>query len=494
MARKSFNQIVSDMRTYIRSKDSSIDTEVGSVMRDVSIDAPANEIQGIYVENERVSFLHSFFYYDNMTEDELDQLAYNYGLTRNLAVASTGTVWFRRSTPLDDDIVILQGTTVSTTKSAEEDAKDFITTEEKTMLLANASSYFNSDTGYYEIEVSIEAEVSGVDGDVSANAINVITSSVTGIDNCINKVATTGGQDRESNESFSNRGLLALSGNNVGTESGYLSTVLANTYVLDALLVGPGDDLMTRDAGLGGKVDIYISANITNANTYTSVTDTYTYSDLSGGDGATSASNDHIFDNQPVRAIASVVGSSSGTFTPGVDYELQLTETTSTLYGSTQAIDKMHWLLDSPQEGETITITYTYYSLMEELELLVEDNRNVTADVLLKLAIEISINATVVVYADATITEEGEETFRNSVESAISTFLTSNTLGRQIQQSDIVAAIYAVDGVDRVGLPFIALNTPDKTGYETGVNDEIPLTSREYGTAGTIDVNVVRVS
>jgi len=251
---------------------------------------------------------------------------------------------------------------------------------------------------------------------------------------------------------------------------------------------------MTRDAGIGGKVDIYISALLTNSNTYTSHEESYTYTDLSLGSGATDTLNDVILEKQPVRLITSIEGSVSGDFTEGVDYELQITETSNIYYGSTEAVDKIHWLLDSPTEGETITITYYYYSLMEELGVLIEANRTVTADVLVKLAFSVDVNCTVTVYADETITADGETTFNDSIVSAISTYLTSNNLGRTIHQSDIVDAIYSVSGVDRVALPFTTLNAPSKTAYTDSVYDEIVFTEQEYSEAGTIDVNVIRSS
>lgn len=494
MARKSFSEIVSDMIDYIRFKDSTLDTEEGSIIRDVVIEAPADSIEGIYVENEHVSLIHSFLNYQYMSDDELEALAYNYGITRTEAIEASGSVTFRRTSAPTEDILIPQGTIVSTRKTVEEDAINFITTEDVSMLSAIASSYYNSTTGYWEVSASVQAEESGTDGNVSANSITVIASSVNNIDSITNSIAFSNGTAQESNESLADRSLLALTGNNVGTEDGYLSTVKANAYVYDALLVGPGDDLMTRDSGLGGKVDIYISANLTNSNTYTSTTQIYTYTDQSEGSGATDTDNDVTIANQPVRAVASIVGSVYGTFLPDVDYELQTTSTSNVFYGSTSATDKIHWLKDVPTEGETITITYTYYSLMTTLDTAIDNNKPVNADVLVKLATSISINCSVTVYADSTIDESGQSDFEDNVESTISTFLTSNTLGRDIQQSDIVDAIYNISGVDRVALPFSALNATGKTGYTTGVNDNIPLDESEYGIAGTVVCNSVLAS
>ncbi len=497
MAKKSFTQIVTDMINYIKYKDTTIDTEVGSITRDVVVEPVANSVQEIYVENEHVGLIHSLFNWASMSDDELDQLVYNYGITRNSAIEATGTVVFRRNVALTDDILIPQDTIVATKKTIDESAINFITTADEIMYLALSATYYNSLTGYYEISVAVQAEIAGIDGNVASSSILTIQSAIPGINSVINIIATTGGTDEESNEALANRALLALTGNNVGTESGYLSTVLSNAYILDALLIGPGDALMTRDSGLGGKVDIYVVASLTNANTYTSTTYEYTYTDLSGGSGATDAANDKILPLQPVKAITSIVGvlgAVTTTYTQGIDFELQYTSSSSVYKGSTQALDKMHWLLNSPQTGETITITYTYYSIMTILDNLIEANRTVTADILVKLAVEVPINVSLTVYADDTITASGEATFNAAIVSAIATYIETNTLGSVIQQSDIVKAVYAVSGVDRIVLPFTVLNAPSIPAYATGVHDEMVLTSNQYATDDVITVTVIKTT
>jgi uncharacterized phage protein gp47/JayE len=493
MAKKSFTEIVSDMQSYIQSVDSTKDTSVGSVLRDVVIEPPANEIENIYSDNEHIEFLHSLFHYAQMSEDELDRWAYNFGKTRKPAVKSTGTCQFRRNTAPTEDVVIPSGSKVSTKRDADEDSVDFLTTESQTMAVANAASYYNSVTGFYEISVAVEAVDAGTVGNVAGNQITVLTDTITGIDSVNNNAATSGGEEQESNQELSTRVLIALTGNNVGTESGYISTLLEDESVNDAELVGPGDDLMTRDLGLGGKVDIYVNADIDASTSSSAATpQSYVYQDLSGGNGATDSLNDVILASQPVNQITSVVGSVSGTFTQDVDYELQV-DSTSAFAGSTRALDKLHWLKNVPVLGEQITINYTYYSLLAELDALIDANRNVTADVLVKLAVEQIINVTLTVYADSTITDQSQ--FEADIRSAINSYLNSDSLANQIDQSDIVTAITsAVSGVDRVALPFTALNAPNKTGYQTGVNDTIPLTANEYSSAGTITVTGVLAS
>jgi|GEM_PF-2239999 len=493
MAKKTFEEIVADMISYIASVDASKDTSVGSVLRDVVIDPPSNEIEGIYSDNEHISFLHSLFHFAQMSTDELDRWAYNFGITRHPADKATGTVQFRRNTAPTEDVVISSGLKVSTRRDADEDSVDFITTESQTMSASLASTYYNSTTGFWEIDVTVEADVAGTSGNVTTGKITVLTDSINGIDAVNNSAATTGGTAQEANEALATRVLLALTGNNVGTESGYISTLLEDERVNDAELVGPGDDLMTRDSGLGGKVDIYVHANLTASTSFANASpQSYVYNDLSGGNGATDPLNDVILNSQPVKQITSVVGTVSGTFTQDVHYEL-VPDTSSAYAGSSSALDKLHWKTNAPILGEQITINYSYYTLLTELDALIDANRNVTADVLVKLGIDIPVNVTLTVYADSTITDS--DTFKGNCETYINEYLNSQTLANVVEQSDIVNTLYTnVSGVDRTAIPFTALNAPTKSGYETGTNDKITFGSNEYSSAGTITVNPVLTS
>ena len=488
MALKSFDQIVDDMIAYIRTKKPSLDTSVGSVTRDAFIEPPANEMESMYAELEHVSLIHSLFYQEQMSTTELDRLVYNWGLTRNPADTATGVASFRRNSIPTTDIVIPLGTIVTTQKGTITTPVRFQTTEEKTMYVATGASYYNPFTGYYEIDVPVEAIEAGTDGNVSAGAIIVLESSVTGISSVYNITSTTGGTEQEDNASLADRALLSLTGNNVGTADGYETTVRTNEYVNDAIVVGPGDPLMTRDSGLGVKVDIYVQMAMDLLALATQTTQTYTYTDLSGGGGATDPANDKILSKQPVKAIVKVEGTVTSPF-PSSSYELILD--TYVYAHSTSANDKLHWRTNAPTPGEVITITYTYYSIMETLQALIDANRSITADVLVKYGTEVKINYELTVYGDSTITDAAA--FKSAIETAISNYINVNALGQKVEQSDIVAAIYDnVPGTDRIVLPFTRLEAPSKGIY--GVAD-ITLARNEYPRVGSIHtVTVVLAS
>ena len=133
----------------------------------------------------------------------------------------------------------------------------------------------------------------------------------------------------------------------MGTTLGYLNTALATTGTLDAVVIGPGNPLMTRDGtiittapngtitivseGTGGKVDIYVLGNILTQNS-----DSFIYQDKSNDNDPMSPANNWVLGQiasnanltvtqkrvtdiaagtlpfQPVSNLLQVTGSTSG--------------------------------------------------------------------------------------------------------------------------------------------------------------------------------------
>jgi len=491
MAKKTFDEIVQDIRDYILANRPQVNTEEGSVTRDLFIEPPANEIQNIYIENDRIKLIHSLYYQEFMTEDELDMLGFNYNIARKDATESSGTITLYRSAAITQDILIPSGSVFSTQKDVNLNSYSFATAADTTMYAAQSATYYNTTTGYYEIDIDVTSTTTGIETNVGVNTVRVISSGTNDFLGVRNDAVFTGGTDSETNLVYAQRILDALAGNNVGTEYGYKRAVLTSTYVNDAVVIQPGDTLMTRDNGYGGKVDIYIKVDTTNANTYTTATDVFVFADASGGVGASDPSNDYILLERPVKSITSVTGSISGALVAGVDYNF-VPDTTSAYSDSTRSNDKIHFLKTNvPIFGETLTIVYVYYSIVEDVKDIIDTERQkiVTADVLIKLAKKVPVNVAVTVYADDTITDA--TVFQASVQTAIETALNSAVLNNKIEQSDLVNTIYTVDGVDRVNLPFTTLNAPSKAAYTVGPYNQIIFDGNEYSWTGTVTVTVV---
>ncbi len=465
---KTYNEIVSSMKSNLGKLRTDVETTEGTVVADI-FEAIADEIEDVYVDIEHINVLGSFLNWDKMSKEELDDLAFNYGIVRKAAVKSSGYIYFRTATTPTTDIYVPAGLVVTTEPDENLQTINLVTTDDNTLDHTIASSYYNSTSGYYEIAVPIEAVTEGTTGNIGVGMIKVIQGSVSGVQNIYNYSALTNGTDEETNEDLADRCLLAIQGASVGTEAGYIAKVLENVYVYDALVVGPGDTLMIRDNGNGGKIDIYIKVDEASTGVYLAKQIVTIYA----------GEVEYIFDDQPVKSIISIVGSIHGTFSTA---EYTFVKDTGNLKGSNQALDKIVWI-HSPTVGETVTINFNYFNIIETLTTTVEDVRPITADVLVRLANKILIDITATVNADSTITDK--TTFNADVITEIQTYLTYKSLNGKVEQSDIVNEIYNVDGVDSITIP---LTKMAKSG-QSGVAD-IDLTENEYSYPGTITITV----
>src|SRR5258708_7129398 len=87
--------IIQDAITFIASKIPNIFTAVGTVVRDLVIESPAEEFDKVYTELTTTQQLQSLNFAASQTTDQLDAFGDNYGMTRLLGRAATGSVTFR---------------------------------------------------------------------------------------------------------------------------------------------------------------------------------------------------------------------------------------------------------------------------------------------------------------------------------------------------------------------------------------------------------------
>jgi len=483
MAIRTLEEIIQSAIDFIAGKRPNIATYVGTVTRDVVIEAPAQEFEKVYEELESTRQLQSLVYAEEMTEEQLDDLASNYGMSRLAGRAASGTVVFqiRNFSTSSSDVTVPVGTTVSTLASETIQQVSFVTTEEVIFLASEAPSYFNPTTGLYERIATIVAEQEGSGGNVAAGTIVQLVTSTPGIDSVNNTVATTGGQDKESNTDFAERIRQKLSGNSVGTTAGINSLMRENVNTQDSIVVTPNDPEMIRDE-FGGEVDVYILGEI-----LTTTFDIRQY--------LLTASQEFIMQHQPVRSVSSVTGIVSAapyTFVEGVDYDVEFDP--STIYnGSVRLETKIVFRLGMggatmPDDGTNITINYVYNSLIEELqtELDKDENNIVTSDILVKEAEKAEIDVT----ADVTLYPGYNEADAISdIQTAVSEEIDALGLGDSIDRSDIVAAIESVESVDAVDLSTLILA---KNGTPIPSNvQRLTIAKTEYPRARNININSI---
>lgn len=387
---RSQNEIIQSLLEVLRGAQPNLDTKPGTVSRDLCVDSIASQLGRLYQELERISSLQSLRL---AVGSDLDKLAANYGATRKTGAKSSGKALLTFS-ELETDIPVNKSDLVYARNGAS-----FIINTGFVISAASANTYrsiasqYRADldlignTDEFAVELTVQALVSGIQGNISK--YNLISSNITGISHVTNVVSFSGGTQAEDDAAFRSRVLAIFSGANTGTSLGYKNAVLADPSVLDALVIEPGDDLMTRDGtqvyvsesgtrtiiseGTGGKVDVLIFGTRLQENV-----ESYIYLDRSNTGDPTNPANAYVLGqipddagktitrkrldnitsktlpNQPINNILSVSGSISGSnFIPKSVDELgrvtgnyELVKDTGAYAGSAWGFDKLNWVSD----------------------------------------------------------------------------------------------------------------------------------------------------
>ena len=387
---KSNNDIVLSLLEFLRSAQPELDTKPGTVSRDLIIDGPSIQLSRLYEEIARVSSKQSLRLAIGI---DLDRLSSNFGGTRERGTKASGPALLTFST-LEADISVNKGDIVTARNGAS-----FIVTTGLVISPVFANSFravaaqnradldFVGITDKFAAEILVESSISGIQGNISK--FTLANAAIAGVSNVTNVQPFGGGAPTEDDAAFRSRILGIFSGANTGTALGYKNAVLIDPAVLDAIVIEPGDTLMTRDGtqtieddngntiilsnGTGGKVDIYIFGS-----RLLEIIDSFIYRDLSNTGDPTNSDNDFVLgqisqdegktvtqkriDNlatgilpsQPVNNIVQVTGSISGsnfiektTDSLGrVSGNFELLKDTGEFAGSPWGFDKLHFISD----------------------------------------------------------------------------------------------------------------------------------------------------
>ena len=385
---KSTNEIILNLIDFFNTAQPNLDLKPGTVARDLIVDAPASVAALIYDDLGKISNLQSLRL---VSGSDLDKLAQNYGVTRKTSTKSTGTGLLTFAS-IPATIAINAGSLITSTSGSTFTVLNGISVDP-----ANANFYKSIATKYqnslgflnitdqYAVEVTVQATTAGSAGNISQYSLN--QTSIAGVSNVTNTFPFVGGTDQENDSTFRNRILAIFSGSNIGTALGYKNLVLSNSSVQDAVVIGPGDPLMTRDGtqvvknadgsytiiseGTGGKLDIVILGT-----TLAQFIHTYIYIDQSNTNDPTSTANivvlgqipadanktvtqkriddiaNGILPAQPVETILQVTGSRSGSnYIPKTTDSLgrvsgnyELIKDTGVYGGSPWGFDKFHFI------------------------------------------------------------------------------------------------------------------------------------------------------
>ena len=387
---RSIDELILNAVDFYKTTIPDMDTKPGTVARDLFVDGPSTQLKGVYDELARFRNAQSLRL---ALGTDLDKMAANFGAVRRQGAVSSGTVLFTFN-EIEADISINIGDTVVANNGAS-----FRVTQAVSVSPVNINQYrsiaskFRSDLDFvgisdnYAVEVLVEASSTGVLGNISRYSI--ITSTTPGVSNVTNSAPFSGGAAAETDQVFRNRVLSIFGGANTGTALGYKNTILNDNQVIDAIVIEPGDDLMTRDGtvvnvaedgtrtivseGTGGKVDIYVQGV-----RFVEILDSFIYRDQSNRNDPTDSSNDFVLGqiegdenktvsrkrienlengvlpDQPVNNVVEVAGSTSGanfieksvSNIGVVSGNYELIRDTGAFGGSPWGFDSLHWIDD----------------------------------------------------------------------------------------------------------------------------------------------------
>jgi hypothetical protein len=401
----------------------------------------------------------------------LDNICSNYGIFRFAATNATGQVLMGRNELLDNDKTIVAGTTLKTL-----DGKEY-TIDTTTVMSAPGASYYSVTYRRYLIPFNITASDIGTAGNTVSNTITTIVGSISGINYVTNPASISNGQDAETNDQLISRLRTILSGNNFGTVDGYRNLIMNNFRdVKDVIVIPPGDSLMLRDNGSGGMVDIYVLVE----NPSISVTSTFSgfnkFDDGSGYSGV-------LLPLEPVDSNITPAMPATGVFVPD----------TGTLEGS---YAEQSYVSFPTQPSKPFDITYNYFKIIPDIQNFLNlsancilgntilQNNAVENIALVKSAIKRLINISVKI---AILPGFDSATVILACQTAINDYVSALGLNANLPQSDIVAVLENVPGVDFVDLPFSIYNFINGTVNE--VDDIVPA-KNEYLRINSLQINV----
>lgn len=361
---KTKSALISDLISYIRSRQPKADITPGSIMRDLLVESPAELIYNSQVLAEFISKLNNFrdLYellrdqtykaqvasglgidltnVETIISDTISNYAANFAMIRKAGQKATTVVTFSSATRPTAGFTIPAGTAIQTVSVSN--ALIFKTTADAIMPSSPPSTYVNPENGQWEVQVSAEAEAEGPQYNVAANTLTSFKetgAAPTGV-TVTNRVSALGGLNQETDAELLDRISYAYRGNFSGTPASILSAVLGLNYIGDAEIVYQLNDVdRIREASY--EVDIWVSTfNRTAATTEVAM----------GGDPYIR------IPNAPVQAVTQVVdldAISPYVFTPNM-YRFEQ-DASSTYRYSVNALDKITFTEITPIRSITGT-------------------------------------------------------------------------------------------------------------------------------------------
>lgn len=455
-------QIQQELLNSIVAKRPDVDMSEGEILHDIVVVAPsaimAEQASNLDKLNTNLSLLDADY-------NALSNTAQNLGLVPKQATPSYGVVSFYRSTAPTSDIVIPINTRVAVVSNGVIIAA-YTTTMQRTMYFGQANSYLQTtgNVTRYAIDIPIQSESTGANTSTGVGTITSLLTSIPGIVGCYNNIAVSGGYDAESIDDLRLRIAARYLGSSEGNSMSFINLFGDISEVSDIVVQG-GVNSARQEFGA---IDIYVKGQRVKQ-----------YSEVFEKTGL--IFSPCYLTKQPLM-IDSVVNVLSTVNVATTDYTIS--RDALEYGGSTRGLDNVQ--ITNPSISVAY-LTYTYNSLIEDLQKIVDDIDLLNTSVLVFQATPITVNITISV---AVLNGFDVSIVTDDIENAVIAFFSQSNIGQEIQQADIARVILEVPGVDDVTLPFTLLEGEyaDGTKLAASVINNLSIPNKYYATLGTLTI------
>ena len=418
---KDFTQLRTELKVNLVALQPDATDMDGSVAVNLFADLPATSLANLYGSIQRVSLIQSLNNITSFQGTELADYGANFSQTLGGPKFAVGFATFSAPNIVSVPTVVPSGSSISTLSTTAQTAISFVTTQPGTIYAGQAS-----------VTVPIQAVNAGSSGNVGPGAISIQNTPIVGVSKVSNGNPTAGGLDNQSAADFAAQLKDLFLANDSTTFKGIrrLAKILPN--VIDALVVGAGDPLLTRAQGAGGYVDLYIQAEANISATQTDPSVAYTLG------------VPVVLGVQPVLSITSVVDVTTSTTLSPSNYAL--VKDVSAVSDSTSSTDSLI-ITGGITSGDVISVTYNYNIVLQEAQNFfdTQDMNGVPArNFLARSAIEVFVDvADTVVLATGT----NPSAALNAAAANVATYIGGLGLGATIPYKTVYDLVDSVDGV-----------------------------------------------
>lgn len=239
---KGFSQLVEDMGAALQSSATNlVDISVGSVIRAIF---EANASVVLWLQWLVLQVLQTTRAATSSGTD-LDSWMMDFGLTRLPAAPSTGIVTFSRFAP-NLSATIPAGTFI---KTADGSLTFTMAVDATLSIWQSASSSYTLPSGVASADLPVACTTAGAIGNVLAGTINVIASSLPGVDQVNNANPLSNGTNAEGDQAFRNRFQTYLASRSRATLAAVRNAIANVRQGLDVALLENTNATGTTQAG-----------------------------------------------------------------------------------------------------------------------------------------------------------------------------------------------------------------------------------------------------